>query len=300
MPPPHGAHGLRAAISCGGHIWSPAPERRCENPGAVMSVMEDIFARSDGLIGVVHLPPLPGSSEWDGDMPGVIGRALADASSLEAAGFDGIILENFGDAPFSRGFAGRGTVAAMAAVGALVQEKTSLPLGINVLRSDALSAVAVAAAVGARFIRVNVHIGAAATDQGIIQGNARETLQAIRTLAPGLSVFADVFVKHAKPLGSEDIEQAAVELVERGKAAAVIVTGDMTGSAGSAEDLSRVRAAVPGTPVIVGSGVTPETVADVLGRCDAVIVGSCLMEGGRAARPIDPSRAAKFVRAARP
>ena len=265
-----------------------------------MSAMEDIFGRSGSLIGVVHLPPLPGSCEWDGDMPRVYGRALDDASSLEAAGFDGIILENFGDAPFARGFAGRGAVAAMAAVGALVQEKTSLPLGINILRSDALSAVAVAAAVGARFIRVNVHIGAAATDQGIIQGNARETLLAIRSLAPELKVFADVFVKHAKPLGSQDIGQAAVELVERGRAAAVIVTGDMTGSPGSPEELSLVKAAVPGTPVVAGSGVTATTVTDVLARCDGVIVGSCLMQGGRAAHPIDPARAAEFVRAARP
>ncbi len=265
-----------------------------------MSAMKDIFGRSGSLIGVVHLPPLPGSSGWDGDMPRVVGRALDDAAALEAAGFDGIILENFGDAPFSRGFAGRGCIAAMAAVGALVQEKTSLPLGVNVLRSDALSAVAVAAAVEARFIRVNVHVGAAATDQGIIQGNARETLLAIRSLSPGLRVFADVFVKHAKPLGSASIEQAALELVERGKAAAVIVTGDMTGSPGSAEELARVRAAVPGTPVVAGSGVTAETVAEVLGRCDAVIVGSCIMEGGRAAHPIDPARAALLVRAARP
>ncbi len=265
-----------------------------------MGVLEEVFGRPKSLIGVVHLEPLPGSSGWDGDMPRVVGRALDDAAALEAAGLDGIILENFGDAPFSRGFAGRGAVAAMAAIGSLVQEKTSLPLGINVLRSDALSAVAVAAAVGARFIRVNVHIGAAATDQGIIQGNARETLLAIRDLSPGLRVFADVFVKHARPLGSESIEQAAAELVERGKAAALIVTGDMTGSPGSPEELARVRAAVPGTPVVAGSGVTAETVADLLGTCDAVIIGSDIMEGGRAANAIDPARAAAFVRAARP
>ncbi len=265
-----------------------------------MGVLEEVFGRPKSLIGVVHLEPLPGSSGWDGDMPRVVGRALDDAAALEAAGLDGIILENFGDAPFSRGFAGRGAVAAMAAIGSLVQEKTSLPLGINVLRSDALSAVAVAAAVGARFIRVNVHIGAAATDQGIIQGNARETLLAIRDLSPGLRVFADVFVKHAKPLGSESIEQAAAELVERGKAAALIVTGDMTGSLGSPEELARVRTAAPGTPVVAGSGVTAETVVDVLGRCDAVIIGSHIMEGGRAANAVDHARAAAFVRAARP
>ena len=265
-----------------------------------MGALEEIFGRPKSLIGVVHLEPLPGSSGWDGDMPRVVGRALDDAAALEAAGFDGIILENFGDAPFSRDFAGRGAITAMAAIGSLVQEKTSLPVGINVLRSDALSAVAVAAAVGARFIRVNVHIGAAATDQGIIQGDARETLLSIRNISPGLKVFADVFVKHAKPLGSDSIEQAAAELVERGKAAALIVTGEMTGSPGSPEELARVRAAVPGTPVVAGSGVTAETVADVLGRCDAAIIGSYVMEGGRAANAIDPARAAAFVRAARP
>ena len=265
-----------------------------------MGVLQDLFGRGKSLIGVVHLPPLPGSPGWDGDMPRVVARALADASALEAAGFDAVILENFGDAPFSRGFAGRGAVAGLAAVGAHVSQSTSLPLGVNVLRSDSLSAVSVAAAIGARFVRVNVHIGAAATDQGIIQGNARETLLAIREQAPGIALFADVFVKHARPLGGGSIEQSAAELVERGKASAIIVTGDMTGLPGSPEDLARVRAAVPGTPVVAGSGVTAHTVADVLGKCDAVIVGSDVMEGGRAARPIDPERAASFVRAARP
>jgi predicted TIM-barrel enzyme len=52
--------------------------------------------------------------------------------------------------------------------------------------------------------------------------------------------------------------------------------------------------------VVVGSGVTAETVAETLGRCDAVIVGSNIMEGGTAAHPVDPARAKAFVRAARP
>jgi membrane complex biogenesis BtpA family protein len=265
-----------------------------------MGVLKDVLGHDKSLIGVVHLEPLPGSYGWKGHMPSVVGRALADASALEAAGLDAIILENFGDAPFSRGFAGRGAVAAMSAIGAVVAENTSVPLGINVLRSDALSAVAVAAAVGARFIRVNVHVGAAATDQGIIQGSARETLEAIRRQAPGLMVFADVFVKHARPLGANSIEQSAVELVERGRAAALIVTGDMTGSPCSPKELGRVRAAVPGTPVLVGSGVTAETVAETLSHSDGIIVGSSIMEGGVAARPIDPEAAAAFVRAAGP
>lgn len=264
-----------------------------------MDILGTIFGRPKPLIGVVHLLPLPGSAGWGGDMGAVVERALADARALEEAGFDGIIIENFGDAPFSREFAGRGAVAGMAAVGARVAERVTLPLGVNVLRSDALSAVAVAAAVDARFIRVNVHIGAAVTDQGIIQGDARETLLAVRELSPDLVVFADVFVKHATPLGSASMEQASKELVERGRAGALIVTGRMTGAPTSPDELARVRAAVPGTPVIVGSGTTVDTIAANLSAADGVIVGSAVMEGGTAARPIDPERARRFVEAAR-
>jgi membrane complex biogenesis BtpA family protein len=264
-----------------------------------MMKLESVFGSSKALIAVVHLLPLPGSSGWGGDIEAVVQRAFGDADAIQQAGFDGVILENFGDAPFARGFAGRGAVAGLSATAARVGERLSIPMGINVLRSDALSAVAVAAAVGARFVRVNVHIGAAVTDQGIIQGDARETLQAIRELKPGLAVFADVFVKHARPLGSADIEQASAELVERGKASALIVTGDMTGSPASMEQVQRVKTAARGVPVIVGSGTTAETVAETLMIADGVIVGSYIMEGGRAANPIDRDRAAAFVRGAR-
>jgi uncharacterized protein len=261
--------------------------------------LEPIFGKERPLIAVVHLLPLPGSSGWQGDMGAVTKRAIGDAESIEQAGFDGVILENFGDAPFARGFAGRSAVAGMAAVGARVAERVRLPIGINVLRSDALSAVAVAASIGARYIRVNVHIGAAVTDQGIIQGNARETLQLIRDVGAEIAVFADVFVKHAKPLGDFSIEESSAELVERGKARALIVTGDMTGSPVSLEQVRRVKSAVPGTPVVAGSGVDERTVAETLRTADAVIVGSSIMQGGRAANAIDPERARAFVRAAR-
>src|SRR4030095_691239 len=63
---------------------------------------------------------------------------------------------------------------AMAAAAREVAHAARLPLGINVLRSDGVSALAVALAAGARFIRVNVHVGAGLTDQGILQGGAPE------------------------------------------------------------------------------------------------------------------------------
>jgi len=229
----------------------------------------------------------------------VVGAALADARTLEAAGFDGMILENYCDEPFARDFAGRGAIAGLAAVAARVADAVALPLGLNVLRNDALSAVAIAAAVGARFIRVNVHTGAAVTDQGVIQSEARATLAAIRDTAPGLSVFADVAVKHAVPLGPTPIDRAARDAVERGRADALIITGEATGAEAPRDDVRAVAEAVPGTPVLVGSGVTATTVVSMLGVADGIIVGSDLMEGGRAGARIEVSRARAFVEAAR-
>jgi membrane complex biogenesis BtpA family protein len=260
-----------------------------------MELIERTFGRRACLIAVSHLLPLPGSPRWGGDMAAVAGRALADAAAVVSAGFDGLVLENYGDVPFARGFAGRGAVAGLAAVGARVAEAVRIPMGVNVLRNDARSAVAVAAAIGARFIRVNVHVGASVTDQGIVQGEAFRTLNAIREMAPGLLVFADVFVKHASPLGDATVEEAARDTVLRGLAHALIVTGRATGSPPAAEDAARVKAAVPEVPVLVGSGVTAETAARVLQSADGIIVGSAIMTGGRAGGPIDPARARTFV-----
>src|SRR4030095_12682540 len=113
-----------------------------------------------GVIGRVHLPPLPGSPRWGGSMEGVISAALRDAEALAAGGVGAPLVENFGDAPCTGGRVGAETVAAMAAAAREVAHAAGLPLGINVLRSDGVSALAVALAAGARFIRGNVHVGA--------------------------------------------------------------------------------------------------------------------------------------------
>lgn len=260
--------------------------------------MSSLFGARPLLIGVTHVLALPGSPGWGGDMGVAVERAAADAEAYQLAGFDALIIENYGDAPFAREFAGRGAVAGLAAVAARVADRVILPLGINVLRNDALSAVAVAAAVGGRFIRVNVHTGAAVTDQGVIQGEARETLRAIRESAPELEVFADVFVKHASPLGDTTLEREALDAVERGGAAALIVTGEGTGTPASLDDVERIRAVLPETPVLVGSGATVETIPGILKVASGIIIGSAAMEGGRAGRPVDPDRAVEIARAA--
>src|SRR5256712_5007415 len=119
-------------------------------------------------IGMVRLPTLPGSPRWDGSMARVVASALADARALIEGGVDALLVENFGDAPFTPGRVEPATVAAMSVVAAEVRRALPrAPLGVNVLKNDARAALAVAAAVGAEFIRVNVHAGARLADQGI-------------------------------------------------------------------------------------------------------------------------------------
>src|SRR5689334_55434 len=202
------------------------------------------FARQR-LIGVVHLKALPGAPRFQGKIETILRAALADARAYESGGADAIIIENFGDVPFTKGAVASETIAAMAAVGCAVRNNVKLPIGFNVLRNDARAALALCAACGGSFIRVNVHTGAMLTDQGLIEGEAYETLRCRKRLCPDVQIFADVHVKHAVTIGDWPIDIAARDTLERGLADALIVSGTGTGEAVDLSDLETVRRACP-------------------------------------------------------
>jgi membrane complex biogenesis BtpA family protein len=252
------------------------------------------------LIGMVHLAPLPGSPRWQGSMAEVIDGALSDARALVEGGIGVLLVENFGDVPFAPGRVESSAVAALSvAAAALRAAFPAAPLGVNVLRNDARSALAVACATGAAFIRANVHAGAVVADQGLLQSDAHATLRERRLLGANVAIFADVQTKHAAPLAPTDVEHEARDLVQRALADALIVTGRATGEAAALADVKRVRDAVPEVPVVVGSGVSAESIADVLAVADGVIVGTWLKRDGRVGNPVDPSRVRRLVDAAR-
>ncbi|HWW00143.1 MAG TPA: BtpA/SgcQ family protein [Candidatus Acidoferrum sp.] len=251
------------------------------------------------LVGVVHLQPLPGSPRWGGDLEAVLRRAVEDARAYQLGGAQALFIENFGDVPFTKGSVGPETVAAMAAAGRAVRAAVRLPLGFNVLRNDARTALALCAVCGGTFIRVNVHTGAMLTDQGLIEGNAYETSRYRRQVCPGASILADVHVKHAVPLGEWSLGDSARDAVQRGLADALIVSGTGTGLATDAADLERVRAACPTTKLLVGSGVTVQSIRQYLPLADGFIVGTSLKTGGRIASRVDAKRVAALARAMR-
>jgi len=257
--------------------------------------LEELFGARKYAIGMVHLLPLPGSPRWAGEMDQVLERAVTDAQALARGGMDGLIVENFGDAPFCKDRVEAHTVSAMTLAVAAVRDAVRVPVGINVLRNDSRSAMAIAAVTGASFIRVNVHTGAMVTDQGVVEGSAHDTLRYRRELGAEVKLLADVLVKHASPLGALSIEQAARDAAYRGLADAVIVTGVGTGQPTEVEDVIRAREAVPDYPVLVGSGVHEGNLAKLLAVANGVVVGTSLKEGGVASNPVDETRVADLA-----
>lgn len=264
--------------------------------------LELLFGKPRVLVGVVHLLPLPGSPGYRGSMDEVVERAAEDAEAYEQHGMDGAIVENFGDAPFFPARVPPETVAAMSRVVTELTRFRKFPLGVNVLRNDAAAALAVAAATGARFVRINVHVGAVLTDQGIVRGRAHATLRQRRALWPDGQraplLFCDVEVKHAAPLAPRPIGEWAEDTFRRGGADVLLVTGRGTGKEPDWDDLERVQAAVPEAPVLVASGVTEASVGRALKKAHGAIVGSALKLEGRASAAVDPDRVRRFVEAA--
>ncbi len=248
------------------------------------------------LIGVVHLRALPGSPGAAGRPPGeVMAAALRaaeiDASALLEGGADGIVVENFGDAPFFASAVPPETVAAMAvALKSVAAAAPGLPVGVNVLRNDARSALGLCAATGASFLRVNVHVGAMVTDQGVLTGQAAETMRCRAALAPGVLLLADVHVKHAAPLAPRPIAESARETIGRGQADLVIVSGAGTGSEPSSDELQQVAEAVGRRRVLIGSGLTEANAPALMAHARGAIVGTSIKEGGRLESPVDPER----------
>ena len=235
------------------------------------------------LIGMIHLPALPGAPQYAGHLEPVIAAALGDAAALAGGGGHAAMVENIHDVPVWPDRVPAVTVAAMAVVMAEVRRHhPELLLGVNVLRNDAESALALAAVTGAAFVRVNVHAGAMLTDQGPLPGLAHRTLRRRRELELAhVGILADVRVKHAAPLAVRDLGEEAADLRGRALADALIVSGPHTGAAADPDALRTLRAALPDCPLLVGSGLSRANLAEYRDLADGFIVGSSLQIQGR-------------------
>lgn len=265
--------------------------------------IKDIFKRTKVLIGVIHCQALPGAPRYSGNTLDDIYDAVArDADAYLSNGLHGLIIENHGDIPFLKpGAIGHETTTAMAVIADRLRQALDAPFGINVLANAALPALAVAKASGAAFVRVNQWANAYVANEGIVEGEAGPALRYRAMIgADDVAVFADAHVKHgAHAIVADRPIAELVRDVAFFDADAVIATGQRTGDAATAEEIDAIRAAA-GLPVLVGSGVTKDNVADILSRIDGVIVASSLKRDGAWWNPVDPQRVRAFAAAAGP
>jgi hypothetical protein len=211
-------------------------------------------------------------------------------------------VENFGDAPFFATDVPKHVVASMTDLVSELGRNVDLPIGVNVLRNDADAAMAIAAAVEASFVRVNVHTGQRVTDQGTLTGQAATTVRLRDRLDADVAILADVDVKHSAPLAGRPLREEISELIERGRADGIIASGAGTGRETDRDHLEAVVAGRdrvdPTVPVFVGSGVTAANVGETMELADGAIVGTGLKAGGETTAPVDETRVRAVVDAA--
>lgn len=264
-------------------------------------------------IGMIHLLPLPGSPRFDpaGGMQKIIDRAARELEIYMNHSLDGVIFENFGDAPFYPSSVPPETIASMTRVimsclheKALQFDENPISIGINILRNDAIAALAIAKTTGAQFIRVNIHAGANVTDQGIIQGTAHETMRYRQAIdASNVMIYADVHVKHSTPLHERSIVQECDDLVHRGLVdGALIITGDATSKPPAEHILQQVKNIkenLPDIKVLVGSGVNGDNIGNILNETDfnidGCIVGTTFKRNGNVYDVVDEENVTMFI-----
>ncbi len=276
------------------------------SPNPVSPVAGDalpaLFGRPKALIGVVHLLPLPGAPRYDGGgVEAIYARGFADARAYLEGGLDGVIVENHGDIPFSKpGDIGPEVASHMAVITDRIRTAFGKPVGINVLANAPIPALAIASAGGAGFVRVNQWANAYVANEGLLDGEAAAAMRyRARLRQSGIRIFADAHVKHGAHAitGDRAVEELVRDLVFF-DVDAIIATGQRTGHTA---DLGYIRTIKQAShlPTLVGSGVTPANVADILGVVDGIIVASSLKHGGVWWNPVDIAAVRGLVAAAK-
>jgi membrane complex biogenesis BtpA family protein len=263
------------------------------------ALLKDLFGVTKPIIAMVHLPGLPGRPRHDrrAGMRAITDTVAADIAALQDAGVDGLLFCNEADLPYQLGVGPEATAAMAAVIGAVRRELTR-PFGVNLVW-DPVASLAVARATGASFVR-EVFTGVYESDLGVMRPDLGE-IGAYRSGigAESVALFTNITPEFASPLGHRTVAQRARSAAFLGPDA-LLVSGAITGEPTDLAQLREAKAAAPGTPVLANTGVTADSVAEVLAVADGAIVGTSLKQDGITWNPVDPARATAFMAAARP
>lgn len=257
--------------------------------------LDELFAVRKPVIGMCHLPALPGDPGYDriGGMARIIDHARREVSSLQQGGVDGILISNEFSLPYLTK-AEPVTAIAMARVIGEISSELDVPFGVNVLW-DGVASIDLAVSTGASFVR-EVFTGVYASDFGVWNtdvGNAARHRR--RVDAEDVRLLYNIVPEAAKYLADRDLSQLTRSTVFNGAPDGLCVSGLTAGAGTDTSALKVVKEHAGKVPVFVNTGVRPETVTESLDFADAAIVGTWFKKNGIFENDVETSRVEELM-----
>lgn len=248
------------------------------------------------LAAMVAVLPLPGSPLYDGDDRKVMDQALTDLQVYQDAGVDSVIFENDHDLPYIQPPLDEKGIALMTRIVQAARARFDGPIGVQMLEAANLTSLEIAAEADLDYIRVEAFVFAHVGGSGVIHGSAGKILRRRKELeAEHIKVFADVKKKHGSHSLTIDLDiRDEIMQAELFLADGVIVTSQFTGVSPDRNDLVKAKSATT-LPVLVGSGMTAENIAEYLPLADGFIIGSYFRRGGKFLEKLEPERLQAFM-----
>lgn len=249
----------------------------------------DLYGVKKPIIGMVHLPPLPGSPIYNGKgLSEVIEHALFDVNELQEGGVDALEIENFSDPTYYPHEVGPELVSAISVVSDHIMRIARVPVGICIL-SDPKASLSVAHAVGAQFVRATFFTEASVDVSGLVLPKPHELLRFRKFLDSSIKIYADVHIKHSAPLVKRPLGDSALD-AKYFLSDAIIISGTHTGKETKIDDIQEAKEAVEKFPVLVGSGFRKKSAEMIFKYADGAIVGTSLKKDGISSYPVDRKR----------
>lgn len=267
--------------------------------------LQDLTGAPKPIIGMVHLPALPGTPLYDvqSGMEGIRDWVRRDLEALQAGGITAVMFCNENDRPY-RLDCDIASVAAMADTIASVRSELSVPFGVDMLW-DPRSTLAVAAATGAAFAR-EIYAGAFAGDFGLWCRSAGDAFRYRREIgAENVRLLFNINAEFAAQLAPRPVPDVARSIAFSSNPDAICVSGPITGQPVDGSALAETKAAIRETdiPVLINTGFRTSMARELLEHADGAVVGSSLKVDGVTWNPVDVDRVRDLmatVRAATP
>ncbi|MEM4718071.1 MAG: BtpA/SgcQ family protein, partial [Desulfurococcaceae archaeon] len=113
----------------------------------------------------MHLPRLPSINyKPEVDLDELIEQAVYESKVLDDLGYTGVIVENYGDYPYSKRVVDPLILSSMSIITREVVRNPGFKVGVNLLRNSGREAYAIAVTTKARFIRVNTLVDTILSD----------------------------------------------------------------------------------------------------------------------------------------